>query len=64
MKGEETWGRSRSKARRSAVPPANHAANLGDRGVIYSKGDDHVVDAMRCAMLRRSIRSTDRPKLS
>jgi hypothetical protein len=27
---------------------------LGDRGVVYSKGYDHVVDAMRCAMLRRA----------
>ena len=33
---------------------ATHTYTLGDRGVIYSKGDDHVVDAMRCAVLRRS----------
>ena len=27
---------------------------LTDRGVVYSKGNDHVVDAMRCALLRRA----------
>ena len=27
---------------------------LNDRGIVYSKGDDHIVDAMRCAFLRRS----------
>jgi len=27
---------------------------IGDRGVVYSKGNDHIVDAMRCAVLRRS----------
>jgi len=25
-----------------------------DRGVVYSKGNDHIVDAMRCALLRRA----------
>ena len=33
---------------------ATHTYTLGDRGVVYSKGNDHVVDAMRCAVLRRS----------
>lgn len=28
---------------------------LTDRGVIYSKGNDHIVDAMRCALLRWSM---------
>ncbi len=27
---------------------------LTDHGVVYSKGNDHVVDAMRCALLRRA----------
>jgi hypothetical protein len=31
-----------------------HTYALGERGVIHSKGNDYVVDAMRCAVLRRS----------
>ncbi len=27
---------------------------MTDRGVVYSKGNDHVVDAMRCALLRHA----------
>ena len=27
---------------------------LTDRGVVYSKGNDHIIDAMRCALLRRA----------
>jgi hypothetical protein len=27
---------------------------LSDRGVVYSKGNDHIIDAMRCALLRRA----------
>jgi hypothetical protein len=27
---------------------------LTDHGVVYSKGNDHIVDAMRCALLRRA----------
>lgn len=27
---------------------------LSDRGIVYSKGNDHIVDAMRCALLRRA----------
>jgi len=27
---------------------------LTDRGVVYSKGNDHIVDAMRCALLRHA----------
>ena len=27
---------------------------LTDRGIIYSKGKDHIIDAMRCALLRRA----------
>jgi len=27
---------------------------LSERGVVYSKGNDHVVDALRCAMIRRA----------
>jgi hypothetical protein len=27
---------------------------LGERGVTYSKGNDHLVDALRCALLRQS----------
>ena len=27
---------------------------LSDRGVVYSKGNDHCVDAIRCALLRRA----------
>ena len=31
-----------------------HSYVLGNRGVVYSKGNDHIVDALRCAVLRRS----------
>ena len=27
---------------------------LGDRGIVYSKGNDHLVDALRCALMRRA----------
>jgi hypothetical protein len=27
---------------------------LADRGMVYSKGNDHIVDAMRCALLRHA----------
>ena len=27
---------------------------LSERGVVYSKGNDHIVDALRCALLRRA----------
>jgi hypothetical protein len=27
---------------------------LTDRGVVYSKGNDHIVDAVRCALIRRA----------
>jgi len=32
---------------------------LTDRGVVYSKGNDHIVDAMRCALLRRAQEKSD-----
>jgi len=49
--------------RRLVLPKQDHAVEdqlctqtyvLSDRGVIYSKGNDHIVDAMRCALLRRA----------
>jgi len=33
--------------------------HLTDRGVVYSKGNDHIVDAMRCALLRRAQEKSD-----
>ena len=50
-------------ARRLVLPKQDHTVEdqlctqtyvLTDRGVVYSKGNDHVVDAMRCALLRRA----------
>jgi len=50
-------------ARRLVLPKQDHAVEdqlctqtyvLTDRGVVYSKGNDHIVDAMRCALLRRA----------
>jgi len=32
---------------------------LSDRGVIYSKGNDHIIDALRCALLRRAQERND-----
>jgi hypothetical protein len=32
-----------------------HSYTLSQRGIIYGKGYDHIVDAMRCAMLARSL---------
>ena len=31
----------------------------GDRGIVYSKGNDHVVDAMRCAFMRHAQDTDD-----
>ena len=31
-----------------------HTYTLGDRRIVYHKGNDHVVDALRCALLRRA----------
>jgi len=31
-----------------------HTYVRNDRGIVYSKGNDHCVDALRCAMLVRS----------
>jgi hypothetical protein len=50
-------------AKRLALPKQDHEAEdqlctqtyvLTDHGVVYSKGNDHIVDAMRCALLRRA----------
>ena len=55
-------------ARQLALPKQDHAVEdqlctqtyvLTDRGVIYSKGNDHIVDAMRCALLRRAQEKSD-----
>jgi len=32
---------------------------VGDRGIVYSKGNDHIVDAMRCAFLRHAQETDD-----
>ena len=32
-----------------------HTYTLGQKGIIYKKGNDHIVDAMRCMMLARSF---------
>jgi hypothetical protein len=31
----------------------------GDRGIVYSKGNDHIVDAMRCAFMRHAQDTDD-----
>ena len=50
-------------ARKLVLPKRDHAVEdqlctqtyvLTDRGVVYSKGNDHIVDAMRCALLRHA----------
>ncbi len=50
-------------ARRLAFPKQDHEVEdqlctqtyvLTDHGVVYSKGNDHIVDALRCALLRRA----------
>jgi len=50
-------------ARRLVLPKQDHAVEdqlctqtyvLSERGVVYSKGNDHIVDALRCALLRRA----------
>jgi len=55
-------------ARRLVLPKQDHAVEdqlctqtylLTDRGVVYSKGNDHIVDAMRCALLRRAQEKSD-----
>ncbi len=49
--------------RRLSLPKQDHEVEdqlctqtyvLTDHGVVYSKGNDHIVDAMRCALLRRA----------
>ena len=49
--------------RRVVLPKQDHEVEdqlctqtytLTDRGVVYSKGNDHIVDAMRCAFVRRA----------
>jgi len=49
--------------RRLRLPDSDHEIEdqlctqtytLSDRGVVYSKGNDHIIDAMRCALLRRA----------
>ena len=32
---------------------ADHTYHIGERGIIYSKGKDHIIDAVRCAFLAR-----------
>jgi hypothetical protein len=50
-------------ARRLVLPKEDHELEdqlctqtyiLTDHGVVYSKGNDHIVDALRCALLRRA----------
>lgn len=50
-------------ARQLALPKQDHDVEdqlctqtyvLTDHGVVYSKGNDHIVDALRCALLRRA----------
>jgi hypothetical protein len=50
-------------SRRLVLPKQDHQVEdqlctqtyvLSERGVVYSKGNDHIVDALRCAVLRRS----------
>ena len=36
-----------------------HTYTLRDGKIIYSKGNDHIIDAVRCAMLAREENSTD-----
>ena len=38
---------------------ATHTYHLGERNVIYSKGNDHVIDAVRCAVLARETNKLD-----
>jgi len=55
-------------ARRLALPKQDPAIEdqlctqtyvLSERGVVYSKGNDHIVDALRCALLRRAQETDD-----
>jgi hypothetical protein len=50
-------------AKRLGLPAQDHEVEdqlctqtyvLTDHGVVYSKGNDHIVDALRCALLRRA----------
>jgi len=48
--------------KRLVLPNADHEVEdqlctqtyvLTERGVVYSKGNDHIIDAIRCALVRR-----------
>jgi len=38
-----------------------HTYTLGQKGIIYKKGHDHIVDAIRCMMLARSMELDPQP---